>query len=171
MSREVAGTEKCFRKINLGLNDRLIDKSIVSLTVKEMSVLFLFFFKTTQSWFIVQFVLVLNWLTFWPNYFLKDGMTLFLMVFSKLTNMVLRPLIFVCVCVILNSMLTGEKRKTYLSQQNYLISQECLIFQERLYQFLLVLCNIWKVALPFYFNWECQNTLKNEIDTRGNLAL
>lgn len=48
--QEGVRTERCFRKMNLGVSDRLISKSIVSSAVKEA---LRFFKKTTQSWLIV----------------------------------------------------------------------------------------------------------------------
>lgn len=58
MSREVAWTEQCFRKINLGLYDKLIDKSIVSWTVKEV------FFLNNPKLVYCTVCISLNWLTF-----------------------------------------------------------------------------------------------------------
>ena len=84
-------------------------------------------FLKNQNWFNLQFVVILNWLTVWLNYFLKAGRTLFLMLFffffffTKLTNMALRSLVSF---TILNSVLKGERKGTYLSEQKCLISQK-----------------------------------------------
>lgn len=116
MSREVAWTEPCCRRLIWDFYGRWIVRSTVSTAHRES-------FLKNQNWFNLPFVVILNWLTVWPNYFLKDGRTLFLMLFFfiKLTNITLRSLIS---SIILNSVLKGERKKTYLSEQKCLISQE-----------------------------------------------